>query len=124
MRVVVGILVGVVMFASGCGDDDEPSGASPPKQCEDLIAIFCRRGIDCLVEGAVIAADQREVELSNCVSEARSALPCARAVGTDPTYPACIEDVRVMSCTPFIAAATMGAQLSLPVNCQGVILIR
>jgi hypothetical protein len=84
------------------GDVADPDPAQAA--CEDLADSYCERTVEC-----GFASDKQA-----CVDDSASLLPCARAVGYQLGFEACLADIGKADCSA----------LTLPPSCDSVIIAR
>jgi len=130
---VRGLVVGVTLacaFAcsggSGDDDDDDDSNANSEAvgKCNQLVDLYCPTVMDCLVEEGALAAADRDTSVSQCITGAKQALDCSRAIGTSSSFDDCIDALENPDCAAIAAAvASEGETSPLPSVCSGVILI-
>jgi|GEM_PF-2506138 len=103
------VVVSLAMI--GCGGD----GDTAVEKCDDLVATLCDRVGEC-------APSLGTVE--ECVEGVHAQLSCGSAQSVSATYGRCISQLRSISCSGLFPADpnTGVPTLTLPADCQGVIL--
>jgi len=134
-HLVRGCVVGVTLAcALGCNggsgdddddDDDGTNGSPAVGKCNQLVDLYCPAVIDCAVGAGTVPADDRDATVSECVSGAKKALDCSKAVDVSSSYDACIDALENPDCDAINdALASEGAVSPLPTSCNGVILVQ
>ncbi|MFN0246712.1 MAG: hypothetical protein ACKV2T_07370 [Kofleriaceae bacterium] len=95
----------VVLVACGGGGSE-----TPPDKCDDLVDLVCDRAVDCVPSAGTHA---------QCVADVSTALDCDAAVDVTASYASCMSQLRTTTCGSLFP----NDMLSLPADCNGVILI-
>lgn len=119
----LGVLLAFAVLVA-CGDDEDEANSAVAK-CEDLQDLWCNKALDCALAAGLVTAESRPLEMRECLTAARQAVPCGRAVSVAVSYDECVSDVAMMTCTPIlrIIQGDPTAPNPVPANCLEVILI-